>query len=81
MEKTYNFKFKVKIDNEMEKREDHEGRTIKRFRYTKDITELYGIPRPSIYKIINGNMDYKYGKWNGIKIVHINEPAFEKKDF
>ena len=40
MEKTYNFKFKVEIDNEIEKREDHEGRTIKRYRYTKDITDL-----------------------------------------
>tara|TARA_R110000796_G_scaffold42498_2_gene105087 strand:+ start:1000 stop:1236 length:237 start_codon:yes stop_codon:yes gene_type:complete len=73
MEKTFNYKFRVERlleeNNELE---------IKMYRYTHQITKEYGIPRPSIYKIISGDMDYVHGKWSGFMINHINEPAFKK---
>tara|TARA_R110000787_G_scaffold110464_2_gene219140 strand:- start:946 stop:1176 length:231 start_codon:yes stop_codon:yes gene_type:complete len=76
MEKTFNFKFRVeRLDEETDELE------IKRYRYTHQITKEYGIPRPSIYKILNGKMDYVYGKWNGFMIFNIDEPAFSKTEF
>tara|TARA_R110000823_G_scaffold58633_1_gene141124 strand:- start:1895 stop:2146 length:252 start_codon:yes stop_codon:yes gene_type:complete len=83
MEKTYNYKFKIEIDKTLEGlfSEEDDKDLVKRFRYTKEITEKYGIPRPSIYKIISGKMDERYGKWRGMKITHIDEAAFIKREF
>jgi len=53
----------------------------KRFRQVKDITEVYGIPKASIYKLINKKMDYEYSIWKDYIIERINEPAYKLLEY
>ena len=69
------FKFSVSFD------EGYETHTIKRFIQVKDITEHYGIPKASIYKLINNKMDYEYSIWKDFIIKRINEPAYLLLEF
>tara|TARA_R110000772_G_scaffold253144_1_gene368707 strand:- start:168 stop:386 length:219 start_codon:yes stop_codon:yes gene_type:complete len=57
------------------------GEEIRRFKQVKDITEYYGIPKPSIFLCINGKIDYVNGKWAGFKIFQILEPAYELLEY